>query len=157
MTLHQLNKWKDTFPSVGFCLHECRYVLPYRSFQLPKVPFINCDFTTNVMFRKSFPMSMNARLCPTFSSIRFRISDLMLRLLIYLGLNFMQDDWYEPLSILLQMARQFDEHRLLKMLSFLQYIVLGQKTYVHKCVESNSMSMIDMSAFMPAPFWFLLL
>jgi hypothetical protein len=47
-----------------------------------------------VMFRKLSPVPMCSKLFPTFSSIRFMVSDFMLRFLLHLDLNFVQGDKY---------------------------------------------------------------
>lgn len=46
--------------------------------------------TNGNVFRKSFFVAMSSRVFPTFCSIRFNVSDFMLRSLILLGLSFVQ-------------------------------------------------------------------
>ena len=42
-----------------------------------------CVCANSALFRKSFPVPVNSRLFPTFSSIRFSLSGFMLRSLIH--------------------------------------------------------------------------
>lgn len=76
------------------------------------------DFLT----RKSFIVTMNLRLFPTFSPIRFRIFNLMLRSFVHMELRFMQCDKDGSICIILHDATQFDQHNLLKMFSFFQFV-----------------------------------
>jgi hypothetical protein len=75
------------------------------------------------------------RTIPTFSSIRFSISGLVLKSLIYLKLSFMQGGKYGSICILLHAVIQFDQDHLLKMLC-LHCITLASlsKLSVHRCV-----------------------
>lgn len=70
-------------------------------------------------------MPLSSRRLPTFSSIRFRVPGFMLRSLIHLELNFVQDDRYGTMWIFVHAAIQFDKHRLLEMLSSLPVFISG--------------------------------
>jgi hypothetical protein len=59
-----------------------------------------------VLFRKFSPVSMNSRLFPTFSSIRFIVFGFTLRSLIHLELNFVQDGRYRSMCIPLHAGEQ---------------------------------------------------
>jgi hypothetical protein len=52
----------------------------------------------------------------TFSSMRFTVSEFMLKSLIYVDLSFVQGDKYESICILLHTDIQFDQNCFLKML-----------------------------------------
>lgn len=61
-------------------------IVPFviEAFQPHEVPFIIvglCACAMGILLRKSFPVPMTLRLFLTFSPIRFRVSDLMLRAL----------------------------------------------------------------------------
>lgn len=74
--------------------------------------------TIGVLFRKWSPLPMFSRLFPTLSSIRFSVSDFMLRSLIHLYLSFMQCDKYGSICIIPYADIQLDQHNLLEILSF---------------------------------------
>jgi hypothetical protein len=61
---------------------------------------------------------MRSKLLSTFCSLRFSVSNFMLRSLIHLDLSFVQGERYGSICILLNADIQLDQHRLLKMLSF---------------------------------------
>jgi hypothetical protein len=71
-----------------------------------------------VLFMKLSPVPMGSNLFPTFSSIKFSVSDFMLRSLIHLDLScfFFQSDKYGSMFILLHADIQVDQHHLLKTL-----------------------------------------
>ena len=75
-------------------------------------------YDNSAQFRKSFPRPVCSRLVPTFSSIRFSLSGFLWRSLTYLDLSLVWDDKYESICLLLLADIQFDQHHLLKMLSF---------------------------------------
>jgi hypothetical protein len=77
------------------------------------------------LFRKFLPMPMGSRLFPTFSSIIFSVSGLMLRSLTHLDLRFVQGDNYGSIFIILHTDSQLDQHHLLKMLSFVPLYIFG--------------------------------
>lgn len=52
--------------------------------------FVLSACTNDVLFRKSFPMPMSLRVFPSFSSVKFSASWLLLRSLIHLELSFLQ-------------------------------------------------------------------
>jgi hypothetical protein len=56
---------------------------------------------TAVLFRNFSPVPISLRLLPTFSSIKFSVSDFMWRSLIHLDLSFIQGDKNESTHILL--------------------------------------------------------
>ena len=68
---------------------------------------------------------MSLRLFPTFSSIKFSASGLMLRSLIYLNLSFVQPDKYRSIFSFLHIVSQLDQHHLFKMLSFFPLCIFG--------------------------------
>ena len=68
---------------------------------------------------------MSSRLFPTFSSIKFSASGLMLRSLIYLNLSFVQPDKYRSIFSFLHIVSQLDQHHLFKMLSFFPLCIFG--------------------------------
>jgi hypothetical protein len=68
---------------------------------------------------------MSSGLFPIFSSIRFSVSGFMLRSLIYLDLNFVQDDKSGSIFIFLHTDSQLDQHHLLTILSFFHCIFLA--------------------------------
>lgn len=81
--------------------------------------------TTGDQFRKSFLVLISSSIFHTFLSKRFRISGLMLRLLIFLKLSVVQSEKQECsliFLIFLHVAIQFDQHHLLKCMSFLHCI-----------------------------------
>jgi hypothetical protein len=65
------------------------------------------------------------RLSPTFSSINFSVSGLMWRSLIQLDLSFVQGHKNGSIHILLHDNGQLCQHHLLKMLSFIHWVVLA--------------------------------
>ena len=69
------------------------------------------------------PVPISSRLFPTFSSIRFIISGFMWGSLIHLDLSFVQGDKNGSMWIFLHAHLQLNQHHLLKMLSFLHWIV----------------------------------
>lgn len=79
---------------------------------------------------------MCSRLFPAFSSIRFSISDFLLRSLIHLNVSFVQGDKRGSIFILLHIVHQLDQRCLLKMLSlfFHHFWLLYQRSSVHWCV-----------------------
>ena len=94
----------------------------------------------SVLFRKSYPVPMSSRPSPTLSSIRFNVSQFMLRTLIQLELSFVQGDKYGSICSLLLVDIQFDQHHLLEMF-FLSFIfpvcswLLYQRLGVHRYVD----------------------
>ena len=68
---------------------------------------------------------MSSRLFPTFFSIKFSVSGLMLRSLIYLNLSFVQPDKYRSIFSFLHIVSQLDQHHLFKMLSFFPLCIFG--------------------------------
>lgn len=50
-----------------------------------------------LLIKKTFPIPMCLSLFPTFSSVKFMASDIILRSLIYLQLSLAQDDRYESI------------------------------------------------------------
>ena len=77
-----------------------------------------------VLFRKSsFNSSVNSRRFPTLS-MRFSVCSFMLSL-VHLDLSIVQGDKYASVWILVHLAIQFDQHHLLKMLSFFQCVFLA--------------------------------
>jgi hypothetical protein len=61
---------------------------------------------------------MRSRLFPNFSSIRFSVFGLMLRILIHTYLCFVQGGKYGSICILLHVDNQLERHHLLKILLF---------------------------------------
>ena len=59
------------------------------------------------------------------SSISFRVSGFMSRSFDLLELNFVQSDKYRSIGVLLHVDMQFDNHHLLKMLSFFLGCISG--------------------------------
>ena len=78
-----------------------------------------------VPLRKFCPVPLSSRLFPTFSSIKFSASGLMLTSLIYLNLSFVQPDKYRSIFSFLHIVSQLDQHHLLKMLSFFPLCIFG--------------------------------
>ena len=78
-----------------------------------------------VLFRNFPPVPISSRVFPTFSSINFSVSGLMLRSLIHLDVSFVQGDKNGSICILLHGNRQLFQHHLLKMLSFFHWMVLA--------------------------------
>jgi hypothetical protein len=75
--------------------------------------------------RYTHPQPNSGWLFPTFSSIRFSVSDFMRRSLIHLDLSFVQVDKNGSICILLHADLQLNQHNLLKILSFFHWIVLA--------------------------------
>jgi hypothetical protein len=113
---------------------SCCFVLLTVSFDLQKL----CSFmkshllivylsawTTGVLFTKLSLTTMSSRLFPTFCSIRFNVSSVMLRSLIHLDLSFVQGDKYRSICIFHHEDRQLDQNHLLKMLSLFYYMLLA--------------------------------
>jgi hypothetical protein len=61
----------------------------------------------------------------TFPSIKFSVSDFMLRSLIHLDLSFVQSERYRCIFILLHADIQIDQHHFLKMFSLFQLFSFG--------------------------------
>ena len=79
---------------------------------------------------------MSSRLFPTFSSIKFSASGLMLRSLIYLNLSFVQPDKYRSIFYILS-ASQISTIYLKCFLFFFSIVyfwLLCKRSSVHKCV-----------------------
>ena len=72
----------------------------------------------------------------TFFSIRFSISGFVLRSLIHLDLNFVQDEKYGTIYIYLHTDCPFDQQHLLNITSFsiLYFLFLCQRPSVYKCI-----------------------
>jgi hypothetical protein len=79
----------------------------------------------NILFRKSCSVPMSLRVFPTFSSVRCNLSGFMLRPLIHLELITMQGDKYGLICILLHATFKFDQHHLMKVLSFYLCVLLN--------------------------------
>lgn len=88
----------------------------------------------NVLFRKSFLMILCSRLVYMLYSFRFRVHGLMLRPIIRLELNFVQDNRYETISTLPHSVIQLNQHRLLMMLFFPSLWLVYQKSGGHEWV-----------------------
>lgn len=88
---------------------------------------------TSVLLRKYFPVPMSSSSFPILSSVRISLYSLILRSLIHLNLSFVAGDRYGSIFILVHPAIQFEQHRLLKMLCFLQCVCLtsSQKSGVY--------------------------
>ena len=71
----------------------------------------------SVLFRKLSPIPKQLKVCPTFSSTRFSVSNFMLGSLVHLDFRFVQGDKCGSICIL-HADIQLDQHQLLKMLSF---------------------------------------
>jgi hypothetical protein len=76
-----------------------------------------------VLFRNFSPVPMCSRLFPTFFFISFNASGFMWRSLIHLDLSFVQGDKNGSICILLHVDYQFNQHHLLKMLTFSKILV----------------------------------
>lgn len=111
--------------------------LPYRAFQLYEVSFINwwsyC-LCYQCSVQKVFSVRLCSRLVYMLYSFRFRVHGLMLRPIIHLELNFVQDNRYETISTLPHSVIQLNQHRLLKMLLFLSLWLVYQKLGGHEWV-----------------------
>ena len=70
-------------------------------------------------------MFCSGSLFSTLSSIRFSVSDFMLRSLIHFYLSLVQGDRYGSIDFLLHEDTQLVQHHLLKILSFSHCIVLA--------------------------------
>lgn len=82
-------------------------------------------WATGVLFRKSSPLPVSSRLFPSFSSIRFSVSDFKLRFLVHLDLSFVHGYKYGSICILLYTDIQLDQCHLLKMRSLFHCMVLA--------------------------------
>ena len=80
---------------------------------------------TGVLFRKLFPVLIHAKLFLTFSFARVHYNWIYVESLIHLNLSFVQGDRYGSICILLHADIQLGQHHLLKILSFLNCIVLA--------------------------------
>jgi hypothetical protein len=78
-----------------------------------------------VLFRNFPPVPISLSLFPTFSSIRFSVSGYMRRSFICLDFRFVQGDNNGSVHIFLHDNRQLCQHHLLKMLSFLHWMILA--------------------------------
>ena len=95
------------------CLSER---LSFTGFQLLIADLDACSI--GILFRKSSPVPMNSRSFPTISSVSISVSGFMLRSSTHLMLSFVQDDSFGSIWILIHASIQFEQHHLLKMLSF---------------------------------------
>jgi hypothetical protein len=98
---------------------------------------------------------MSSRQSPTFSSIMFSLSNVMLRSLIHLDLNFVQSDRYGSIFILLHAVIQVEQHQLFveDCLPFPLYVFgffVSVDVWVYLWVF-NSIPLINLSVFMPVP------
>ena len=82
-------------------------------------------YPVSVLFRKLSPVALHSRVFHTFSSIIFSVSRFMLRSLILVDLNFVQDDKCVSIFILVHRDIQLDQHHLLKMLLVFHRMVLA--------------------------------
>ena len=110
-----------------------------------------------VLLRKSSPIPMHSRIFPTSSPMRFSVSGFVLKSLINLDLSLTQGDKCGSICILLHEECQFDQHHLIKMLSFCNVCFwLHYQKSEFICVwiyiwVFNSTPLINMSIFMPIP------
>ena len=81
--------------------------------------------------RSFVPVLLSSRLFRTFSSIKFSVYGFMLRSLIHLDLSFVHGDKYGSVLILPQADIQFDQHHLLKVLSFFSSVYLSSFLIVY--------------------------
>ena len=88
-----------------------------------------------VLFRNFSPVPISSRLFLTFSSISFSVSGFMWSSLIHLDLPLVQGDKNGSIHILLHENCQLCQHHLLKMLSFLHWMVLAPLSKI-KCLGS---------------------
>jgi len=71
------------------------------------------------------PVPVHSRLFTIFFSLRFSISNFILRSMIDLDLSFVYSDKYGSMCILLHAGILLDQHHFLKMVSFNHYLVLA--------------------------------
>ena len=100
-----------------------------------------------ILFRKYPPVPLSSRLFPTFSSIRFSVSNFMLKSLIDLDLCFVQGEKYGSVLIFLHKDSQLDQHYSLKMCSFWHCMWFYFWFF-------NSISLINLSISVPIPWIF---
>jgi hypothetical protein len=109
-----------------------------------------------VLFRNCPPVPISLRLFFTFSSISFSVSGFVWSSLIYLDLSFVQGDKNGSIRIFLHGDRQLSQQHLLKMLSYLRWMVLAPLSkikcpyvcWVHFWVF-NSIPLIYLSVILP--------
>ena len=121
--------------TVSFALQKC---LSFRRSHLFIVDFN--VYATSVIFKKWFPVPMHWRLFPTYSSIRFSMVKFILRSLIHLILNFVYEDRFVFIWILLHIDHQLYQHHLLKMLFFPLYNFSLSKIRCSKVCGFDSIS-----------------
>jgi hypothetical protein len=92
------------------------------------VNYVLSVYANGVQFRMSSSVSMSSKLFSTFSSIRFSVSDFMLRSLLHM--EFGQCCKYRSMWILLRADSQFDQYHLLKKLGFLFVCLFGLFCFV---------------------------
>jgi hypothetical protein len=78
-----------------------------------------------VLFENFSPVPISLRLSPTFSSVTFSVSGFMCNSMIHLDLSFVQGDKNGSIHILLHDNCQLKQHHLLKMHSFIHWMVLA--------------------------------
>jgi hypothetical protein len=76
-----------------------------------------------VLFRNFSPVPISSMLYPTFSSISFTVPGFMRSSLIHLNLTLVQGDGNGSICILLHDNHLLCQHHLLKMLSFIHWMV----------------------------------
>ena len=106
--------------------------------QFYDVHFVNLNLTAQaiiVRLRNFSPVPISSKLSPTFSSISFIVSGFMWSSLIHLDLTLVQGDKNGSIHILLHENCQLCQHHLLKMLSFLHWMVLAPLSKI-KCLGS---------------------
>ena len=123
--------------------------LSFRRYQLIIVALSVC--ATGVIFRKWFPLLIHSRLLPTFLSMRFSVTGVMVRYLIHLDLSFTHEDKYGSICILLHFDFQLFQHHLLKMLSFSHCIILASLSklrcsYICGSISGSSISSAGIEA-----------
>ena len=120
---------KDFFPLCRLSLHIADSFLCWeKAFslnlsQLLILAFISCAMA--ILLRKSDPGLTFWTFGPTFSSVRCRVSGLILRSLRHCELSFVQGERYGFHLILLHMDLQLSQHHLLNRQSFLHCIFLA--------------------------------
>ena len=110
------------FPNVGCCFVLTVSFALQRFFSFMVSHLLTVDLITwaiGILFRKYPPLPLHSRLFPTFSSIRFSVSSIMLRFLIYWDLSFVQSAKCWSICILLYADSQLEQHHLFKILLFL--------------------------------------
>ena len=94
------------------------------------VEFSGC--TTGVIFRKKSSVPMCSSVLPTYSSMKFSVVGFILRSFIHLNLSFVHGAIYGSICFPLHVEIQLYQHHLLNIQQILYFLLLCQKSGVHR-------------------------